>query len=329
MKILSEITAVCISVGKGTRKENVGHAQLRPRHGLEGDAHAGDWHRQVSLLAEESIMKARSKGLDVKPGDFGENLTTRGIDLVSLPIGTRLAVGDRAVLEVTQIGKECHTRCAIYYLAGDCIMPREGIFARVICQGQVHTGDKIRIDNSNRVAVLTVSDRISRGEREDTTGTVIKEISCSLGQVIEYAIVPDEREAISDSLKRICDQLGADLILTSGGTGLGIRDITPEATLDVMDRQVPGLAEAMRQEGLKATPRAALSRGIAGIRNRTLIVNLPGSPKGARENLQAILAAIPHALEVLRGIALDCAEPHSLPDESGERKHTEGTQEER
>lgn len=283
----------------------------------------------MSLLAEESILKARNMGLDVKPGDFGENLTTRGIDLVSLPIGTRLAVGDRAVLEVTQIGKECHTRCAIYYLAGDCIMPREGIFARVICQGQVATGHKIQIDNSNRIAVLTVSDRGSRGEREDTTGAVIEEMACSLGQVIEYAIVPDEREAISNSLKHICDGLGADLILTSGGTGLGMRDVTPEATLDVIDRQVPGLAEAMRQEGLKHTPRAALSRGVSGVRERTLIVNLPGSPKGARENLQAILAALPHALEVLRGIALDCAEPHNLPDKSGESKDTEDTQEER
>lgn len=137
------VVAVCTSESKGTRKTNVNEASLSREHGIEGDAHAGRWHRQVSLLALESIRKMVEKGLDVGPGDFGENLTTEGLELTSLPVGTRLAVGDGAVLEVTQIGKECHDRCAIYQQTGDCVMPREGIFARVIEGGRVRVGDEI------------------------------------------------------------------------------------------------------------------------------------------------------------------------------------------
>jgi MOSC domain-containing protein YiiM len=137
------IVAVCKSDNKGERKKNVGEALLVKEHGIDSDAHAGDWHRQVSLLALESIEKMRAKGLDVNPGDFAENLTTENIDLVSLPVGTRLKVDGGAFLEVTQIGKECHNRCAIYYQAGDCVMPREGIFVRVLEGGSVKVGDTI------------------------------------------------------------------------------------------------------------------------------------------------------------------------------------------
>jgi len=136
------VVAVCISRNKGERKTPVEQVELQDEHGIVGDAHAGPWHRQVSLLATESIAKMRALGLDVDSGDFAENLTTRGIDLVGLPIGTRLAVG-ATVLEVTQIGKECHTRCAIYHQAGDCVMPKEGIFARVVQGGTIRPGDAI------------------------------------------------------------------------------------------------------------------------------------------------------------------------------------------
>lgn len=136
------VVAVCISENKGERKTPVASVELRENHGIVGDAHAGEWHRQVSLLASESIEKMRKMGLDVDSGDFAENITTQGIDLPALPVGTRLAVGE-ALLEVTQIGKECHTRCAIYHQAGDCVMPKEGIFARVIIGGVVRPGDAI------------------------------------------------------------------------------------------------------------------------------------------------------------------------------------------
>lgn len=141
---MAKVLAVCISENKGERKKPVESVKLRENHGIVGDGHAGDWHRQVSLLAQESIDKMRAMGLDVNAGDFAENITTTGIDLVSLPIGSRLQVGD-TLLEVTQIGKECHTRCAIYYQAGDCVMPKEGIFAKVITGGVIRPGDGIEI----------------------------------------------------------------------------------------------------------------------------------------------------------------------------------------
>lgn len=128
---------------KGVRKKNVGQGFLLEEFGLLDDAHGGPWHRQVSLLAMESIEKMRDKGQDVHPGDFAENLTTQGIDLVSLPVGTKIKIGEGALGEVTQIGKECYQRCAIYYQAGDCVMPREGIFIRVLKGGKVKTGDTV------------------------------------------------------------------------------------------------------------------------------------------------------------------------------------------
>jgi len=138
------VLAVNVSLNKGERKKAVPEATLLVEHGIKGDAHAGDWHRQVSLLAMESIAKMQALGLDVGGGDFAENITTEGVDLVHLPIGSRLALGE-TLLEVTQIGKECHTRCAIFYQAGDCVMPKEGIFARVITGGVIRPGDGIEL----------------------------------------------------------------------------------------------------------------------------------------------------------------------------------------
>ncbi|MDH7489303.1 MAG: MOSC domain-containing protein [Anaerolineae bacterium] len=137
------IVAVCTSTKKGVAKKDVGQAEARVNWGLVGDAHAADWHRQVSLLALESIEKMRALGLKVRPGSFAENLTTEGIDLLALPIGSSVRVGNDVILEITQHGKICHEKCAIYRAAGDCVMPREGIFARVITGGMIRTGDLI------------------------------------------------------------------------------------------------------------------------------------------------------------------------------------------
>jgi MOSC domain-containing protein YiiM len=144
-EISQQIVAVCTSKEKGERKTDVGQAELQEGFGLVGDAHGGDWHRQVSLLAIESIDKMRAAGLDVGPGDFAENLTTQGVNLYVLPVGTRLRVGDSVLLEMTQIGKECHDRCAIYHQAGDCVMPREGVFATVVSGGLVKSGDRLKV----------------------------------------------------------------------------------------------------------------------------------------------------------------------------------------
>ena len=132
---------------KGRRKRNVQSCSSLKDFGLKGDAHGGPWHRQVSLLANESIEKMRAMGLNVGYGDFAENITTEGIDLVHLPIGTKIRIGNSVILRVTQIGKECHERCAIYYQAGDCVMPKEGIFAEVIIEGEVKVGDEIIIQD--------------------------------------------------------------------------------------------------------------------------------------------------------------------------------------
>jgi MOSC domain-containing protein YiiM len=140
-----KIVSIAVSKKKGTPKTPVEEAFLSRDHGLEGDAHAGPWHRQVSLLASESIEQAKAQGLDVGFGDFAENIATVGVDWKTLPIGTRARLGEKVVIEITQIGKECHNRCAIYYKAGDCIMPREGVFARVIAEGRIKIGDLVRI----------------------------------------------------------------------------------------------------------------------------------------------------------------------------------------
>ena len=138
----AHIVAVCVSRNKGEKKTPVAQVELRPGHGIVGDAHAGNWHRQVSLLAIESIRKMQGMGLTVDAGDFAENLTTEGVELVTLPLGAGVRIGD-TLLEITQIGKECHTRCAIYDQAGDCVMPKEGVFARVVKGGKVQAGDRI------------------------------------------------------------------------------------------------------------------------------------------------------------------------------------------
>ena len=139
------IVSIAISKKKGTRKTPVEAAFISKDHGLEGDAHAGKWHRQVSFLSSESIESVKDQGLDVTFGDFAENIASVGVDWKTLPLGTRVKLGDAVVVEITQIGKECHNKCAIYYMAGDCIMPREGVFAKVLEEGTIHCGDEIQI----------------------------------------------------------------------------------------------------------------------------------------------------------------------------------------
>jgi MOSC domain-containing protein YiiM len=139
-----KVLATNVSLNKGERKTPAASVTLRENHGIEGDAHAGEWHRQVSLLAMESIAKMQAMGLDVKEGDFAENITTEGVDLVSLPVGAKVTMGE-TVLEISQIGKECHNRCAIYYQAGDCVMPKEGVFAKVLTGGVVKPGDEVAV----------------------------------------------------------------------------------------------------------------------------------------------------------------------------------------
>jgi molybdenum cofactor synthesis domain-containing protein len=321
-----------MSKEKGTPKRPVESGVLKAGWGLEGDAHAGKWHRQVSLLGLPEIKVFRSlvikQGLVKTPeeaervvhyGAFGENLVidTDGPALAELPIGTRFRVGE-TLLELTQIGKECHDYCQIRKTMGDCIMPRKGVFARVVSGGAVKAGDEFSIEQVYRCAVVTVSDRSSRGEREDKSGPEVRRLAEEHGFACgEIAIVPDERDQIESALRRLASEervsggkrLPYHLVFTTGGTGFAPRDVTPEATLAVCEKHTPGIAEAMRAASMKITPRAMLSRAEAGILGQTLIVNLPGSPKAAGECLEAVIETLKHGLEVLSGGVLDCGLP--------------------
>ena len=306
------VTAICISEQRGTRKEPVRSARFEPEYGILGDAHAGNWHRQVSLIQKEKVDAFRKNGADVTSGAFGENLVVSGIDFRALPVGTLLRCGE-VLLEITQIGKECHTHCAIYEQTGDCIMPREGVFARVLQGGTVTVGDEMYTERRRspmpwRAAVITLSDRSAAGRRRDSSGPAVAERLEESGyEVIEQLLLPDDRTKLEQELIRLCDQRQPDLILTTGGTGFSARDITPEATLAVADRNVPGIAEAIRAESMQITKRAMLSRAVSVIRGRTLIINLPGSPKACIESMDVFLETIPHGLELLRGTVHDCA----------------------
>lgn len=300
-----EVLAVCISEKKGTEKKEVEKIILKEDWGIEGDAHAGKWHRQVSLLAFEKIDAFRKKGAEVDFGAFGENIIVGGVDLRSLPVGTVLEIGE-ARLRVTQIGKECHSHCNIYKKMGDCIMPREGIFAEVLKGGVVQKGESIKViekeEGPYRVGIITVSDRASKGEYEDKSGPVIKELVEAAGmEVVDYIIVPDEKSQIAKKLLHFSDQRQVDLVFTTGGTGFSKRDVTPEATKQVVEREVPGIGEALRSYSLTITTKAMLSRQTAGIRGNTLIINLPGSPKACKENIEYILTPLKHGLGILSG----------------------------
>jgi len=161
-----------------------------------------------------------------------------------------------------------------------------------------------------KTGILTISDKGARQERVDTSGPAVAEVLKGIGAVIEkYEIIPDEINVIAQKLVEYADELHLDLVVTTGGTGVAPRDVTPDATRMVIQKEIPGMAEAMRMESLKKTPHAVISRAIAGIRGRTLMINLPGSPRGATENLRAILSAIPHAVSKIQGDPADCAAP--------------------
>lgn len=306
------VIAVCISEKKGTQKKEVPSVKLVPDWGIENDAHAGKWHRQVSLLALEKIEAFREKGADVDYGAFGENIVAEGFDFRTLPVGTRFRIGD-ALLELSQIGKECHTHCAIYHQVGDCIMPREGVFTVVLRGGTVKAGDEIEMidadpDRPFTAAWITLSDKGAAGEREDKSGPLIGEMLTGAGyNVVEGLLIPDDPETLKRQLIRLADQRQVNVIFTTGGTGFSPRDLTPEATIEVCDRLTPGISEAIRAYSMTKTPKAMLSRAAAGMRKRTLIINLPGSPKAVKECLEFILNPLEHGLEIMLGRGGECA----------------------
>ena len=309
---MGKIQAICSSDVRGIAKSVIPEGRFKVDWGLEGDAHAGHWHRQVSLLGLESIEDFRRRGGNVEFGAFGENLVVDGFIISKLPVGTLLRCGD-VLLEITQIGKACHSHCAVYEAVGDCIMPREGVFAKVLEGGVIHPGDEmVEVERGEKrpyqAAVITLSDKGSQGLRQDESGPVIvKRLEQEGYDVVETILLPDGRDELEQHLRQLADQRQVDLILTTGGTGFGQRDVTPESTIAVADRQVPGIAEAIRAASMKVTQRAMLSRAVSVIRKKTLIINLPGSPKACQECMDVFLETIPHGLDLLRGGVSDCA----------------------
>ena len=296
------IKAVCISEKKGTPKKNIGSCKIIENYGLENDAHAGS-ERQVSLLSWEEVEKFKEAGANVSEGDFGENLLVEGFDFKTFPVGTRLKCGE-VLLEIIQIGKKCHSACTVTQITGKCIMPTEGVFAKVLHGGILSTGDEMELlkERPFTAAVLVASDRSFRGEREDKSGPLIKEILEKNNYlVLPVMLLPDDEEGLYKALVSLSDIQKPDVIFTSGGTGFSPRDMMPEASLRAGEKNANGIAEALRAYSLSITPRAMLSRGVSVIRGKTLIVNMPGSPKAGKECTEYLLPVLEHGIPILRG----------------------------
>lgn len=303
------VLAINVSGNKGVIKHPVQKANFIENFGIEGDAHTGTWHRQISLLDQSSVDRMIAKGATgLVPGIFAENITTEGMELFTLPIGTKIRIGE-VLLEVTQIGKECHHHCQVYQQVGMCAMPLEGIFTRVLHGGEVEPGAEIIVQPVIKGVVVTLSDKGFEGVREDKSGPALVKRLEGLVDVLETRLLPDDQAQIETVLSELADSGNLDLIFTTGGTGLAPRDVTPEATKAVCARTVPGITEAMRAASAQITNRAMLSRATAGIRGKTLIINLPGSPKAAIECLETFLPVLNHAIETLRGEAFECGRP--------------------
>jgi len=297
------VYSVNIGEKKGETKKPVGKIILIENYGVEGDCHAQEGiTKQVSLLSWERMNEeffCLKEKVEIRPGIFAENITTEKIDLRKLKVRDKLKIND-VVIEISEIGKRCHLYCEIYKKVGKCIMPKEGVFGKVIKGGIVKKGDVIEVIPKIDVAILTISDSCYQGKRVDESGKFLKEKVIENGwYVVKYEIVPDEIEMIEKKLIEFSEY--SDLILTTGGTGFSQRDITPEATEGVIDKKVPDIPEILRIKTHQKSKFSVLSRGIAGIRNETLIINLPGSLKGVMDYFEILKDLIPHSIEMLRG----------------------------
>lgn len=303
----AKVLSVNISEKKGTVKHPVGEITITEA-GVMNDAHAGNWHRQVSLLASESVEKfSREANRKINFGEFAENITTQGIGLAQCAIFDRFHIGETE-LELTQIGKECHgTSCAIFKEVGNCVMPKEGIFCRVLKTGAVKPNDKIvHVPKVYRVSIITLSDRASGGIYEDRSGPKIKELlgayfsSANHPYEIENTLIPDDANSLQKLLLEYRNR--ADYVFTTGGTGIGERDITVETVSGMLDKQIPGIMEMIRVKYGMEKPNALLSRGVAGTMGKTIVYTLPGSVKAASEYLSEITKTMEHTLFMLHGI---------------------------
>jgi molybdenum cofactor synthesis domain-containing protein len=302
------VVSVNVSPRKGEPKEPVG-AIVIGALGVVGDCHAGPGARQVSLLGEESIRRFEEEtGRSLPPGGFAENITTRGLDLGRAAPLDSIEVGG-ALLEVSQIGKECHgADCAVFREVGRCVMPSEGVFCRVVRGGPVRPGDcATLVERPLRVRVVTLSDRASRGEYEDLSGPLMESlIRDSLAGTrwhlaVERSVLGDDAAGIRSLLAGFRDS-GVDAVFTTGGTGVGPRDVTAEVVTQLADKLLPGIMEYIRCKCGAENPRALLSRSVAAVMGSTLIYAVPGSPAAVGEYVPEIMRTFEHLVCMIHGL---------------------------
>ena len=303
-----KVLSVNISEKKGTIKVPVDKISLS-HIGIEGDAHSGKWHRQISLLGKESLDKTEpSIGRKLEYGEFAENITTEGFPLYTMKPFDKLICGD-ILLEVTQIGKKCHgANCSIFQETGNCVMPKEGIFCRVIQGGDLQAGAVFEYHpRVIKVHIITLSDRASQGIYEDKSGPLLKKLSETFfsesgrSVIIENSAIPDDEALLEELLKSLIEK-NTDIIFTTGGTGIGPRDITPDVVKALLDKEIPGIMEMIRMKYGMQFPNALISRSIAGVAGRTLIYTLPGNPKAVKEYSDEIFKTVEHSFRMLYNI---------------------------
>jgi len=302
-----KILSTNISVKKGTVKKPVDYIELN-NNGIKDDAHAGSWHRQVSMLGVESFDRfSELAGRKINFGEFAENITTEGMELFHTAPFDRFS-NKNIELEVTQIGKKCHgDSCAIYREVGNCVMPKEGIFVRVIRGGKVKSGDILEYHPKVfKTLIITLSDRASKGEYEDRSGPKVKEAIETFTSLnrwsnsIKNIIIPDDENELRSILLNAEDKY--DFIFTTGGTGIGPRDITVDVVKPLLNKEIPGIMEMIRIKYGMEKPNALISRSVAGLINNTMIFTLPGSVKAVSEYMSEITKVLRHLLLMLYGI---------------------------
>lgn len=295
-----KVLSVNISEKKGTIKRPVKFIKLLAT-GVENDAHSGLWHRQVSLLGNESIQKfSEQAGRQISFGEFAENITTEGLLLYECNPLDRFICGE-IILEVTQIGKECHgNSCNIFKEVGNCVMPKEGIFCRVISGGLLKAGDMLEYHPKVfKTEIITLSDRASHGIYSDRSGPKITEILNNHFQqsgksvVINNTIIPDNPQKLRDLISKSVEN-NTDIIITTGGTGISRKDITVDTVIPLLDKEIPGLMDFIRYKYGVAKPNALISRSVAGISGNTFIFTLPGSVRAVEEYLSEITKVLDH-----------------------------------
>jgi molybdopterin adenylyltransferase len=306
---LFSIRSVNISEKKGTIKKAVESIEI-VQDGIRGDAHSGDWNRQISLLGVESVRKfEQMAGRKIAPGEFAENITTEGLILYkTLPLD-RFIINNEIILEVSQIGKKCHgDSCAIFREVGNCVMPKEGIFCRVIRGGSLNTGMKIQyFPKIFKIAVITLSDRASKGIYEDKSGPEIEKLtgnffnSWDRNFEITRKLIPDDAAQLQEVFQE-CTKKKYDLIINSGGTGISPRDITIETIKPLLDKEIPGIMEMIRIKYGSESSHALLSRSIAGVAGQSLVYCLPGSANAVREYMGEILQTLKHSFYMLHSL---------------------------